>query len=364
MGAGSNAGNANIYSGDKRKRPSKAFINCLENIQKVQQQYGLDDHYQFAVDRGDYATAQRMVDEASDNAGYTTSGYHGSRTPGFTVVDKYSWLWLARDESVANEYGTHTEVDNMGKPHNKNGVYAMRYNLGNNLVVYADGASWGELPVTEDEYPGVYADEETGDITTNAMAEWAERNGYDSITFVDVMDGGGSPTPVDVVFNPNRDAKSADPVTYDDDGNVIPLSKRYNRENNDLRYSDRDSDGNQLSAEQQKFFKDSVVRDSVGRLMVMYHGTANGGAFTVFDGDKLGDDTRTTQVGQGFYFTNVKREAEAYMKNVDIYGRSSRGKNPHLHQVYLDITKPFDINSDKLDIDKVKVSIPNILNTQ
>lgn len=168
-----------------------------------------------------------MVDEASENAGFTTSGYHGSRTPGFTVVDKYSWLWLARDKIVANEYGSHTEVDNIGKPHDKKGVYAMRYNLGNNLVVYADGNSWGELPVTEDEYPGVYADEETGYITTNAMAEWAERNGYDSITFVDVDDGGL--TTVDVVFNPNRDVKSADPITYDDDGNIIPISKRFKK---------------------------------------------------------------------------------------------------------------------------------------
>ena len=115
-----------------------------------------------------------------------------------------------------------------------------------------------------------------------------------------------------------------------------------------------DSDGNKLSAEQQEFFKDSVVRDADGKLMVMYHGTANGGAFTVFDGDKLGNDTRTTQIGQGFYFTNVKKEAESYMKNVDIYGRVSNGKNPNLHQVYLNITNPFDITADTLDVEKAK----------
>ena len=115
-----------------------------------------------------------------------------------------------------------------------------------------------------------------------------------------------------------------------------------------------DSDGNQLTAEQQEFFKDSVVRDTNGRLMVMYHGTANGGAFTVFDGDMLGNDTRTTQVGQGFYFTNAKAEAESYTKNVDIYGKVSKGNNPHLHKVYLNITNPFNITADKLDIEKVK----------
>ena len=64
--------------------------------------------------------------------------------------------------------------------------------------------------------------------------------------------------------------------------------------------------------------------------------------------------TAGAQVGQGFYFTNMKAEAEAYTKNVDIYGRVSKGKNPHLHQVYLNITNPFNIDSGTLDIDKVK----------
>ena len=119
-------------------------------------------------------------------------------------------------------------------------------------------------------------------------------------------------------------------------------------------FSDRDSDGNQLSKEQQAYFADSQVRDAYGNLMVMYHGTANGGAFTIFDGDKLGNEARTTQIGQGFYFTNMKKEAESYTKNVDIYGRVSKGKNPHLHQVYLNITNPFDINADQMDMEKVK----------
>ena len=34
--------------------------------------------------------------------------------------------------------------------------------------------------------------------------------------------------------------KSADPVTYDDNGSVIPLTERFNEENEDIRYSLRD----------------------------------------------------------------------------------------------------------------------------
>ena len=35
----------------------------------------------------------------------------------------------------------------------------------------------------------------------------------------------------------NNQIKSADPVTYDDNGNVIPLSERFNPENSDIRFS-------------------------------------------------------------------------------------------------------------------------------
>ena len=99
---------------------------------------------------------------------------------------------------------------------------------------------------------------------------------------------------------------------------------------------------------------DTVVVDTKGDLMLMYHGTANGGPFTVFEGNKLSNESRTSQIGQGFYFTNSKADAESYTKNVDIYGRASKGSNPHLHQVYLNITNPFDVRNDALDLDKVK----------
>ena len=39
-----------------------------------------------------------------------------------------------------------------------------------------------------------------------------------------------------VAFNPEQ-IKSADPVTYDDNGDVIPLSERFNSEHSDIRYA-------------------------------------------------------------------------------------------------------------------------------
>ncbi|MBQ6069480.1 MAG: hypothetical protein IJK84_08260 [Bacteroidales bacterium] len=64
-------------------------------------------------------------------------------------------------------------------------------------------------------------------------------DGYDSIVIRNVEDSGsgykGEESDVYFVKDPNR-IKSADPVTYDDAGNVIPLSERFNKRNGDIRY--------------------------------------------------------------------------------------------------------------------------------
>lgn len=48
-----------------------------------------------------------------------------------------------------------------------------------------------------------------------------------------------------MVFDSNQ-VKSADAVTYDDSGNVIPLSQRFDTENEDIRYSQRVREGGQV----------------------------------------------------------------------------------------------------------------------
>ena len=66
--------------------------------------------------------------------------------------------------------------------------------------------------------------------------------GYDGIIDMTVDDkldrpGNSESTEDDfhVIVWDNRKIKLADPITYDDDGNVIPLSKRFNMESQDIR---------------------------------------------------------------------------------------------------------------------------------
>ena len=71
----------------------------------------------------------------------------------------------------------------------------------------------------------------------------------------------------------------------------------------DMKLSDRDSEGNTLSAEQQEFFKDSKVRDKKGRLLRLYHGTDSD--ITVFD-------ESFSQDGTSLFLTDSKYVASTY----------------------------------------------------
>jgi hypothetical protein len=75
-------------------------------------------------------------------------------------------------------------------------------------------------------------------ITSPSALVKAKRDGNDGVIIRNVRDvPAGVPDQVAdvyVTFNPSQ-IKSADPVTYDDNGNVIPLSQRFNRQSEDIR---------------------------------------------------------------------------------------------------------------------------------
>ena len=83
-----------------------------------------------------------------------------------------------------------------------------------------------------------------------------------------------------------------------------------------------DSEGNELTNEQQEYFKDRKVRDEDGNLLVVYHGTYED--FTVFDKTK----GRTNMDIQGSFFSHWEIDAGGYGPNVKAY--------------YLNITNPAD----------------------
>lgn len=89
-----------------------------------------------------------------------------------------------------------------------------------------------------------------------------------------------------------------------------------------------------LTAEQEEYFKDSVVRDENGNLKVMYHGTSSGG-HTVFD--PYGK-AKYGLFGVGSYFTDDASVAQSYTEK-------GKGNNKQIYEVYLNIKNPIDMDA-------------------
>lgn len=211
----------------------------------------LDREYNAAVKDSDMETAQHLVDEAAKNAGYTIKAYHGTSNGNFTVFDRGragenydGWgrlgkgFYFASSERAAKYFGERS------KGNGRTRVIPAYLDMRNSIDVfaptpqnlmdyihtkYAVPEGWGEGGAEDFLSKATYRvidflqDERHEDVR-----DVLEGLGYDGVYSGDGVEY--------VVFNPNQ-IKSADPVTYDDQGNVIPLSQRFNAENNDIRYS-------------------------------------------------------------------------------------------------------------------------------
>lgn len=209
-------------------------------------QYSISDRdYLSAVESGDMKTAQKMVDEAAKAAGYTFGKvYHGTPNSDFTVF-KNGIIFFTSNEDTASEY------------QDPGVLWATRYDKGRTIGAYIKL----DNPLTLDNSYSDYRNEHTpwqewkptayGRVPENAMnarevAERAKAEGYDGVFIANDKDtkwtdsskylknrGRGDTV---IAFKSNQ-VKSADPITYDNKGNVIPLSERFNPANDDIRYS-------------------------------------------------------------------------------------------------------------------------------
>ena len=115
----------------------------------------------------------------------------------------------------------------------RRGIYSLYGKLGRNLEIDANGAYWDEITAPKE----LHMD---GLQKTRSIAEKAFALGYDSITIKNLKDNGGQTgyqgTGDIYIFNAKNAVKSADPVTYNDNGDIIPLSERFNTNEQDIRY--------------------------------------------------------------------------------------------------------------------------------
>jgi hypothetical protein len=230
----SNGENRNSFGIFISDRDGRAWADANPNETALQSRTGSttkdDTDYLAAVKAGDMETAQRMVDEAAKKAGYYTGPvYHGgprldpetgeARTV-FLAKDK-SWTstrfpsdlgeWLSESKKVA-EYFAGRQEDGA--------VFSFHVRLKNPKEFDSHDALEGAIQ----EAGGTY------DLYKKLVAD-----GHDSVELTDATDIPIRRTDY-VVFDPSQ-IKSADPITRDAQGNVIPLSQRFNQNSDSILQS-------------------------------------------------------------------------------------------------------------------------------
>lgn len=199
-------------------RGSTTFNSENINTSTQKNQSRSDADYLSAVNRGDMNTAQRMVDEAAERAfakskirdedGKLMKVYHGTDAD-FTVFDR---AMGRANMDIQGMFFSPWDIDAGGYGSNVRAFYLNITNPADESTGYkALNSHKGE------NYAGIKAREDL------------ERMGYDGVNNSDEEY---------IAFN-SEQIKLADPVTYDDNGDVVPLSKRFDSSDPDIRYQDR-----------------------------------------------------------------------------------------------------------------------------
>jgi hypothetical protein len=171
------------------------------------------------------AEMQRMVDEAAKAAGYNVGPlFHGTKAD-FTTFDS------SKHEGLADAfYHFGNESAAMARTKGKGKMLRVFLQARSPIRLDDPGYWMGENLSESLEKAGIFIKSE--DASEDIAAKAIRDAGYDSIIYRNDTEGGESYA----VFDPNQ-IKSADPVTRDDQGNIIPPSQRFQQTSPDIRYS-------------------------------------------------------------------------------------------------------------------------------
>ena len=207
-----------------------------------------DTDYLAAVERGDLETAQEMVDKAAKAAGYDIKAYHGTPNGTFTVFR--DWQYFTENKEYADVYQNQGASSYGYKKTARNPKTYEVYIKPQNAF---DTRTARDRAIFENEFYRKWgngaplSDRGLPDWTDGYdLVEFFEENGYDyDAIYLDEGGTGGygdevNDRGISIVVKDSAQIKSADPVTYDDSGKVIPLSERFNPKNEDIRYATRD----------------------------------------------------------------------------------------------------------------------------
>ena len=179
----------------------------------------LDAEYADAVAKGDMETAQRMVDEAAKAAGYNVGPvYHGTDSK----RDVFDRKFLGRiTRGTGTDWGFFfTDNESLARK------FAEQANPDGGVVerVFLRAENPAEIEAGNDG--GATLEQNLNDMLMDSDYDSARIDGL-----IDFGEQGETWLVVD-----SSQIKSADPATYDDNGDLIPLSRRFDDARADIRF--------------------------------------------------------------------------------------------------------------------------------
>lgn len=287
-----------------------------------------DSEYMTAIESGDTKKAQKMVREAAEKAGYTLAAYHGTTAEfnqfrfnpddiGLHFGDKKTARFRVGRGKGAKVMPVYLKMENTLKFNEDlgawDGPYIAQYLLENNMISQDEAK---EIMLTPNGYQRDLREQ------TRRMRDWLIAKGYDSLEYPNWYEGNEATSYA--ILRP-QNIKSAETVTYGNDGKAIPLSERFKSGSSDIRFSkapktkedkdylaaieagDMEKVQKMVDSAAEKAFKNSKVRGEDGKLLKVYHGT--GSDFNVFERP---DYIYDNGLGNGFYFTDDPKAAALY----------------------------------------------------
>ena len=381
------------------------------------------------------AKLQEMVDAAAKKAGNTYHLYHGTDED-FTRFDLRKFggrngkgegygIYLAANREVSAPYGKNVidsyvkfnrlaegrkktlslaEVKKIVKESCK--VDAQRAVDGGEYDTISEAIrdTWVSNYVYTYEYPSmerVYSDvaktlwennDNDGEIINEIMASAGSHYDYNNaLDFYETVltpttgidgfhyvwgnkDGSGVQNDIYLAFYSNQ-IKSADPVTYDDNGNVIPLSERFNEKNEDIRFSEELTTLSDLRKDNERLRKQivrlkgemkvtekpTVRRDDVEklsrRLIREYHSTLTANDIADSAQDLAHFLVRNGDGTHELTFDGLKRRAEKVAEKIV---RSAEVLNDEAWQNYAELRSYLKMHKFTLTADEAS-SIPDFM---
>ena len=256
----------------------------------------LDTDYLAAVNAGDVAAQQRLVDAAARAAG-GVEVYHGGDLEGSTIDFKKAKRGAVSERRDDAFYGSTNKKVAESYRGATNRMFFFLQNPFEISTPTNRPASW--TGKTAEITNGKRVERKTS-LSIGEAIDRAKQNNKDGVVYSNIVDTGPAWVAGDpigdtvVIFNSNQ-AKSADPIVRDDNGNVILLSQRFDLTKPDIRYS-RAATGQPIKI---TAFHGGTYKQGVGQLRASKEGALGAGYYVTPNVDAAKTYAREGAYGDG-----------------------------------------------------------------